>query len=103
MADTDILHSLHTTVHCYLATLLATADCLADACPHVGGPYRTKLNRLKSRLAFDSSAEAVEESAAKVASELKDYSSKAAAYLESHAQGFRHTLAGLDETLMPVA
>jgi hypothetical protein len=99
MDDNDILHALHTTVHCYLSTLLAAADCLADACPPVGGPYKTKLSRLQSRLAFDSSAEAVEESAAAVAAEFKDYSAQAATYLESHAAGFRRMLTGLEQGL----
>src|SRR5712691_3137298 len=99
MADTDILHSLHTTVHCYLATLLATGDCLAESCPPVGGPYRTKLSRLKSRLAFDGSAPALEESAAVVAAELKDYSSKAAAYLDSYAAGLRRSSDDLEAIL----
>lgn len=102
MDDSDILHSLHTAVHCYLSTLLAAADCLAEACPPVGEPYKTALTRLESRLAFDSSAPAIEESGAAVAAEFKDYSAKAAAYLASHAIAFRRTLAGLEESLQLV-
>src|SRR5690349_17223124 len=99
MTEGDPLRTLHTTVLCYLSTLLSIADCVADACPPVGGPYKTKLNRLKSRLAFDASAGAVEESATIVAGELKDYATRAAAYLDSHAAGQRAATAGIESLL----
>jgi GGDEF domain-containing protein len=103
MAESDPLHTLHTSVHCYLSTLLAMGECLAEACPPVGGPYRTMLSRLKSRLAFDASAPALEESAAVVADELQDYASKAATYLDSYAAGFRRSMAGVEGVLRLLA
>ena len=100
MSDNDpIIKTLHTTVLCYLSTLLAVGECLGDACPPVGGPYRTKLSRLKSRLAFDTSSASVEESSQIAAAELKDYAVKASAYLESYSEGHRRAIAPMEGML----
>ena len=66
------LHALHTAVNCYLSTLSAMANCIGAACPEVGGLYRHRLSRLRSRLAFDSSPDAMVESTAAVDAELTD-------------------------------
>ena len=62
---------LQSAVNCYLSTLLAAANCVSKTCPEVGGLYRHRLSRLRSRLAFDSSPKALDESRAAVETELK--------------------------------
>src|SRR5262245_28329498 len=103
MAESDPQQTLHTTVLCYLATILAMADCVGEACPAVGGPYRTKLSRLRSRRALDSSAPALEESARIVANELRDYAKRAATFLESHSAGQRRAIEGLERLVTNLA
>jgi GGDEF domain-containing protein len=93
------LQAWHATVLAYLSTLLAAGECMETACPAVGGPHRTMLSRLKSRLAFNTTAEAIVESAGLVDAELKDYAAKARAYLESHAAGARRAVEGIEALL----
>jgi len=69
-------------IDCYLCTLQSLADTLSEACPPVGGPYRHRINRLRARLAFDPTPEAMEESCSVVARELIEYARQASAYLE---------------------
>ena len=85
MSDTEQLHALHTAVNSYLTTLLAIAECVGSACPEVGGPYRHRLSRLRGRLAFDATPEAMIESTEVVERELKDYSKKTAHYIGQHS------------------
>jgi GGDEF domain-containing protein len=103
MFEDDTLQTLHATVHCYLSTLQAVADALAQACPPVGGPYRQRLSRLRARLAFDSSASAIEESCTVASRELQEYAGKASLYVEGHRVEFRRAIAGLEDTVRTLA
>ena len=91
------LHALHTAVNCHLQTLLAIATCIGEACPEIGGLYRHRLSRLRTRLAFDSSPSALEESCAAVDAELKEYAAKAALYVEQHGVELRSAISALEE------
>src|SRR5712692_7616754 len=97
MTDTEQLTALHSAVTCYLSTLLAVANCLKEACPEVGEPYRHRLSRLRSRLAFDANPEAIEEGRAAVESELKEYAARVAAYIDLHGIELRRACAGLEQ------
>lgn len=103
MTDTEQLSALHTAVSSYLSTLLAISDCLGDACPEVGGPYRHRLSRLRSRLAFDSTPDAMVESTGVVEKELKEYSKKTAHYIELHGVELRRALAALETIVKSLA
>src|SRR5271170_3727083 len=83
------LRALHRAVNCYYETLRVIANCVGEACPPIGSVYRHRLNRLRARLAFDSSTEALQESCATVEKELDDYAVRAASYLEKHATELR--------------
>src|SRR3974377_331731 len=102
-AEDHLVTSLHSIVLSYLSTLLAVAECLGDSCPPVGGPYRHRLNRLGKRLAFDSSREAIEEGAAEVAKDLKEYTAKASTYLRCHGVELRRALGALEEIVRGLA
>jgi GGDEF domain-containing protein len=97
------LEVLHTAVNCYLSTLLATANCVGAACPEVGGLYRHRLNRLRSRLAFDSSPAALEESSASVETELNEFASKASLYVAQHGVELRSAIGTLEEIVRSLA
>ena len=97
MSEDNPLQTLHSTVHCYLKTLQVVADSLALACPPVGGPYRQRLSRLRARLAFDSSTNAIEGSSAVMARELKEYAGKAWGYVEQHRAELRRAINGLED------
>lgn len=72
------------------------ADCLSQACPEVGFPYRQRLHRLRSRLAFNSTPESIEESSAAVIQELEEYASKASQFLYQHGAELRGTVGSLE-------
>lgn len=91
------LHALHTAVNCYLSTLLATANCVGGACPEVGGLYRHRLTRLRTRLAFDSSPDAMEQSCTSVEAELKEFAAKASLYVAQHGVELRSAIATLED------
>jgi GGDEF domain-containing protein len=97
------LHALHTAVNCYLSTLETVANALGNACPQIGGLYRHRLSRLRTRLAFDSSSPALEESCDAVEVELVEYSSKAAAYVDQHGVQLRAALSVLGEIVRSLA
>ncbi|MGA3188969.1 MAG: GGDEF domain-containing protein [Bryobacteraceae bacterium] len=96
MTDSEQLSALHTAVNNYLTTVLAVSECLGAACPEVGGPYRHRLNRLRTRLAFDATPEALTESTAVIERELKDYSSKTAKYITQHGVELRQAIDALE-------
>jgi GGDEF domain-containing protein len=93
----DALRTLHTAVDSYLSSLQAIAECLGETCPEIGGLYRIRLARLRSRLAFDSSAEAMEEAARALQAELKEYAHKASGYIRQHGVELRAAIAELEE------
>ena len=64
---------LSTAVASYLSLIAATADCLGQTYPHIGGPYRQRLLRLRSRLSYDVNRETLKDSIETVTAELKDY------------------------------
>lgn len=92
----EMRDALQSAVSCYLASLIATANCVGTACPAVGGLYRHRLSRLRARVAFDSSPEMIEESCAAVESDLKEYAAKASAYLAQHGTELRSAITALE-------
>ncbi len=53
---------LQKAIECYLSTIVAFANCIADICPHIGVPFRNQWRRLPQRIGFDSSPESLEKS-----------------------------------------
>ncbi len=102
MSD-ETLNALHTTVDCYLSSLLAMANCVGDACPEIGGLYRHRLTRLRSRLAFDSAPEALEEGTRAVEAELKEYAAKASGYVARHRHELKTAISSLEEIVRSLA
>jgi GGDEF domain-containing protein len=103
MTDTEQLNALHTAVSSYLSTLLAISECLGAACPEVGATYSHRLSRLRSRLAFDVTPEAMVESTAVLERELADYSRKAAHYLAQHGIQIQRAISGIETVVNALA
>jgi GGDEF domain-containing protein len=78
--------TLHSVVHSYLSTLLALSEAVGEACPAIGRPHQQRLGRLRTRLSFDATKEAIEKSVPLVRAELFDFATKAAAYTEGNRQ-----------------
>jgi GGDEF domain-containing protein len=97
------LVALHRAVNCYHETLLAMANCMGDACPPIGGLYRHRLNRLRARLAFDSSPEALQESCTTVEKELAEYAARTSSYLEDHRIHLRAATSAIQELVRAVS
>jgi GGDEF domain-containing protein len=70
----DHLADLSHAVAAYLNIMGATADCLEQAFPDAGGPYRQRIHRLRARVGFDATREAIHTSSQTLQDELKDYS-----------------------------
>lgn len=97
------LDVLHNVVNSYLSTLLALADCVAAACPPVGGPYQNRLARLRTRLAFDPSPDAIAESQEAVERELKEYAHRASAYVASYGVELQRAVDALESIVKSLA
>jgi GGDEF domain-containing protein len=98
-----LLSALHRIVNCYLSTLETVANSLGNSCPPIGGLYRHRLSRLRTRLAFDSSPDAMEESCDAVEVELYEFANKAAAYLNQHGIQLRAGISVLEEIVRALA
>lgn len=103
MNDTEQLSALDTTVNSYLSTLLAIAECVGEACPEVGGPFRHRLSRLHRRLEFDTNPEAIAESNAVVKRELADYANRTSHYVAQHGDELRKTVELLENIVKSLA
>jgi GGDEF domain-containing protein len=103
MTDSEQLSALHTAVTSYLAALLAISECVGKACPEVGGPYRHRLSRLRSRLAFDSNPRAIIESTAVVEKELAEFAQKSSGYVAQHGVELGQAIDGLETIVKSIA
>lgn len=103
MADDPHLQALHAAVNCYLLTLDAMGECIGDACPEIGGIFRHRLSRLRTRLAFDSSTEAMEESCSAIEHELTEYAARAYGYIAQHRMELHAALVALQEIVKTLA
>ncbi len=103
MPDDLHLSALHKSVNCYLSVLLSMAECVGTSCPEIGGLYQHRLSRLRTRLAFDSSPEALEESCIAIEAELREYAAKASGYVAQHGIELRSAVAALEEIVRSLA
>ena len=95
--------ALQRAVGCYLTAVIATAKCVGAACPEVGGLYRHRLTRLRARLAFDSSSEAIEESCAAFETDLDEFAAKASLYVAQHRIELRSAIGTLEDVVRSLA
>lgn len=97
--EQDLLAELSSAVACYLTAMAATADCLEQACPNAGGPYRQRIRRLRARLAFAPTRESLEEGKESFEAELKDYAAVASSYLKERSVEMERGLLGLSDII----
>lgn len=71
---------LRTALDCYLTAILRFAECLEAVRPEIAAPYRDHLIRLRKRLAFESTAQTLEESREVLCIDLANFSVKAREY-----------------------
>jgi GGDEF domain-containing protein len=101
--DRDHLLELSTTVSCYLSLLSAVGECVGVASPDVGGPYRKRIEQLRTRVFFQSSPKAIKGSLKIVEGELNDYAAVAAQFLDQHDLDLRRTIVTLEHGLDKLA
>jgi GGDEF domain-containing protein len=95
-----------TALACYLSTVVAIGNCMAEVCPSVGAMYRDRLLKLPRRLAFDATPEALEQSRDAVETDLVEYARTAGAWTtagSSHAALLLDHLRETEETLIASA
>jgi GGDEF domain-containing protein len=95
-----------TALACYLSTVVAVGNCMAEVCPSVGAMYRERLLKLPRRLGFDATPQALRQSQEAVATDLLEYSRTASAWIgagSSHAAMLLEHLRETEETLVASA
>ena len=95
----DHLADLSNAVAAYLNLMTVTADCLEQTFPDVGGPYRQRIERLRWRVAYDATREAIKDSSQTVHAELKDYSSVASRVLTQRSVELERGILALGDTI----
>ncbi len=83
----------------YFSFASAVAECLKTSCPPIGTPYSLRLERLRSRLAYDPAPEFFAESTKMIEGQLRDFAGQSAAYVELHGTEFRRAMEALLETV----
>jgi GGDEF domain-containing protein len=95
-----------TALACYLSTVVAIGNCMAEVCPSVGAMYRDRLLKLPRRLAFDATPLALEQSRYAVETDLLEYARTASAWTRAgsnHAGLLLEHLRETEETLVASA
>jgi GGDEF domain-containing protein len=87
-----------TALACYLSTIVAIGNSMAEVCPAVGGAYRERLLKLPRRLGFDATPQALRKSQEAVAADLLEYSNEASASISTGLNHARMLLEHLEET-----
>jgi GGDEF domain-containing protein len=91
-----------TALACYLSTVVAIGNSMAEVCPAVGAMYRERLLKLPRRLGFDATPQALRQSQEAVETDLLEYSRTASAWIaagSSHAAMLLEHLRETEETL----
>src|ERR1700684_3822862 len=83
-------HVDQTALACYLSTVVAIGNCMAEVCPSVGSMYRDRLLKLPRRLGFDATPQTLEQSCEAVKTDLLEYSRTASAWT---SEGSNHASA----------
>jgi hypothetical protein len=95
-----------TALACYLSTVVAIGNCMAEVCPSVGAMYRDRFLKVPRRLAFDATPEALQRSREAVETDLLEYSRTASAWTaagSNHAALLLEHLRSTEETLVASA
>ena len=91
-------HMEQTALSCYLSTVVAIGNCMAEVCPSVGSMYRDRLLKLPRRLGFEATAQSLEQSCDAVKTDLLEYSRTASAWTSAGSNHASTLLAHLRET-----
>jgi GGDEF domain-containing protein len=95
----DLLGEFSNAVAAYLNVMAVTADCLEQTYPDVGGPYRQRIQRLRSRVAFDATRDAIKDSAQTMEAELKDFAGVANRVLSQRSVELKSGILELSDTI----
>src|SRR5258708_2336463 len=102
-AERDHLLELSSAITCYLSLISAVGDCVGLACPDVGGPYRKRIEQLRTRVFFEATPKAIKNSLKVMEGELSDYAAVAAQYLDQHDLDLRRTIVALEQAMDQLA
>jgi GGDEF domain-containing protein len=99
-------HMEQTALGCYLSTVVAIGNLMAEVCPSVGAMYRDRLLKLPRRLGFDATPQALEQSRDAVETDLIEYARTAGAWASAgsnHAAMLLEHLRETEDTLIASA
>ena len=103
ITERDHLSELSSALSCYLSLLSSVADCLGQASPEVGGPYRKRIAQLRTRLFFQSTSKTLRASLKTVEGELNDYAVVAAQHMDQHDLELRRAIVTLEHVIDTLA
>ena len=103
ITERDHLSELSSALSCYLSLLSSVADCLGQASPEVGGPYRKRIAQLRTRLFFQSTPKTIKTSLKTVEGELNDYAVVAAQHMDQHDLELRRAIVTLEHVIDTLA
>lgn len=95
-----------TALACYLRTVVAIGNSVAEICPPVGAIYRERLLKLPRRLGFGATPQVLEQSREAVETDLLEYTKTAGAWIQNgsnHAASLLDQLRTTEETLSAAA
>jgi GGDEF domain-containing protein len=95
-----------TALACYLRTVVAIGNCMAEVCPSVGTMYRDRLLKLPRRLGFEATPQALEQSRDAVETDLLEYARTASTWINTgstHASRLLDHLKATEDTLVESA
>jgi GGDEF domain-containing protein len=101
--ERDYFSELSSSVSCYLSLLAAVGECVGAASPEVGGPYRKRIEQLRTRLFYQASPRELHNSVKVVEGELSDYAVVAAQCLSQHDLELRRVIVELDRVIDTLA
>lgn len=95
----DFLAELSNAVASYLNVIAATAECLEQAFPETGSVYRQRIERMRARIAYHATPEAVKEGVDMMAWELKGYADLTHRILQKRSVEMTRGILALGELL----
>lgn len=97
--DRDYRADLGAAVAAYLSTLEAIGSCISESSGDVGRPFGARIQKLRTRVAFNPTSDAIRDSAEVIRGELMNFGTLSAMQFEQHALEFERSASAVQHLL----
>jgi GGDEF domain-containing protein len=97
LSEPDHLADFGAALAAYICALEIAGECVAEVCPEVGKASSQRIRKLRTRLAFQPTREAIRESTEALRRELKQYAVNASMRVDRRETEFRRGMAAIQE------